>query len=222
MEKQMNIGSAHVSAAIPQVRGERADSGHPRSGWSREELRVEIKRVRQQRRTLAISTVILLLACSGLALWELGQQSTRHVAMTRQLDQIDSLSDQLAAATTELEASRRAVDDLVADRIPGLLPFQVGEPLSVDIPFVREFSFKPAAPPISGHECKLVIENQSNAVIRPTLSVVLFDGVGVQLARAQLVDGAHDEMRADEIRSFFANLEIADGEIPRYFRLTSD
>jgi hypothetical protein len=142
--------------------------------------------------------------------------------MVRQQAQIESLTDQLAVATTELEESRRAVDALVTDRVPGLLPFRVGEPLSVDTPFVRELSFKPAAPPASGHECKLVIENHSNSAIRPTLSVVLFDDVGVQLARAQLVDGDHDELRADEIRTFFAALEIAEGRVPRYFRLTSD
>jgi hypothetical protein len=102
------------------------------------------------------------------------------------------------------------------------LPFRVGEPLSVDTPFVREHSFKPAAPPASGHECKLVIENHSHSDIRPKLSVVLFDDVGVQLARAQLVDGDHDVLRADEIRSFFAALEIPEGRVPRYFRLISD
>jgi hypothetical protein len=165
------------------------------------------------------STALLLLACSGLALWALGQQSTRRVAMGRQQAKIESLTDQLAVATTRLEESRRTVDALVTDRIPGLLPFRVGEPLSVDTPFVRELSFKPAA---SGHECKLVIENHSHSDIRPKLSVVLFDDVGVQLARAQLVDGDHDVLRADEIRSFFAALEIPEGRVPRYFRLISD
>jgi hypothetical protein len=42
------------------------------------------------------------------------------------------------------------------------------------------------------------------------------------LARAQLVDGDRDALRADEIRSFFATLEIAEGRVPRYFQLTSD
>jgi hypothetical protein len=108
------------------------------------------------------------------------------------------------------------------DRIPGLLPFRVGEPLSVDTPFVLEFGFKPAAPPVSGYECKVVVENDSSSGIRPALSVLLFDDVGIQLARAQLMDGVRDELRADEVRSFFAGLEIAEGRVPRYFLLTSD
>jgi hypothetical protein len=187
-----------------------------------EELRVELKRVRQQRRSLAISTVLLLFACSSLALWASGQQSTLVAAAGRKQAQIEKLTDQLAVAATGLDESRRVVDSLVMDRIPGLLPFRVGEPVSVDTPFVRELSFKPAAPPASGHECKLVIENDSSFDIRPALSVILFDDVGIQLARAQLMDGVHDELRADEIRSFFASLEIAEDRIPRYFLLTSD
>jgi hypothetical protein len=102
------------------------------------------------------------------------------------------------------------------------LPFRAGEPISVDKPFVRELSFKPAPPPAFGHECKLVVENDSSADIRPALTVLLFDDVGIQLARAQLMDGVRDELRADEVRSFFATLETAEGRVPRYFLLTSD
>jgi hypothetical protein len=187
-----------------------------------EEARVELKLVRQQRRTLAIATALLLLACSSLALWASSQQSSLDAAVRRKQTQIERLTDQLAVASTGLDESRRAVDSLVLDRIPGLMPFRIGEPLSVDAPFVREISFKPAVPPASGHECKLVIENDSSSNIRPALSVLLFDDVGIQLARAQLMDGVRDELRIDEIRSYFANLEAAEGRPPRYFLLISD
>jgi hypothetical protein len=223
MEKVGEFVSGHVSGSTPSVRGE----DHRRSDRRRrsprgEELRFELKLLRMQRRTLAISTALLLLACGSLALWAVSQQSTLDTAVMRKQEQIQKLTDQLAAATTGLEESRRAVDSLVMDRIPGLLPFRVGEPLSVDTPFVREISFKLAAPPANGHECKLVVENDSSSDIRPALSVLLFDDVGIQLARAQLTDGARDELRADEIRSFFADLEVAEGRVPRYFLLTSD
>lgn len=223
MKKVEESDSGQESGLTPPVRGEdgrRSDRRRRRS--HRGELHVELRRMRQQRRTLAISIALLLLACGTLTLWALTQQSTLDVAVDRKQAKIESLTDQLAVAMTELEESRHAINVLVADRIPGLLPFRVGEPLSVDTPFVRELSFKLAAPPASGHECKLVIENDSSSVIRPTLSVVLFDSVGVQLARAQLVDGDHDSLRADEIRSFFSSLEIEEGRIPSYFRLTSD
>jgi hypothetical protein len=186
------------------------------------EARVELRLVRLQRRTLAISTALLLLACISVTLWALSQQSTLDADVRRKQAQIESVTEQLAVATTGLEESRRAVDSLVMGRIPGLLPFRVGEPLSVDMPFVRELSFKRAAPPALGHECKLVIENDSSSDIRPAVSVLLFDDVGIQLARAQLMDGVRDGLRADEIRSFFASLEIPEGRVPRYFLLTSD
>jgi hypothetical protein len=224
MEKVGEFVSGHASGSTPSVRGEeqRRSDRRRRRGPHGEELRVELRLVRQQRRTLAISTALLVLACGSLALWASSQQSTLDAAVMRKQAQIEDLTDQLAVATTGLEESRRAIDSLVMDRIPGLLPFRVGEPVSVDTPFVRELSFKPAAPPASGHECKVVIENDSSFDIRPTLSVLLFDDVGIQLARAQLVDGARDELRADEVRSFFADLEIAEGRVPRYFLLTSD
>jgi hypothetical protein len=229
-----NVGefvSGHVSGATPSVRGEdqhrserRSErrSDHRRRGQHRDELLAELKRVRLQRRALGISTVLLLLACGSLALWASSQRSTLDAAAMRNQVQIQRLTEELTEATTELEKSRHAVDSLVLDRIPGLLPFQVGEPLSVDMPFVRELSFKLAAPPASGHECKLVVENDSSSDIRPALSVLLFDDVGIQLARAQLMDGARDALRVDEIRSFFADLEATEGRVPRYFLLVSD
>ncbi len=226
MEKQGEFASGRAYEPIPSEHRKGDGGSEPRRrSRSREELRSQLHLLRRQRRTLAILIALLLLACSGLVFWALGRQSALdHLffAVERKQAQIESLTDQLAVATTGLEESRRAVDAMVADRIPGLLPFRVGEPLSVDTPFVRELSFKPAAPPASGHECKLVIENHSSSVIRPTLSIVLFDDVGVQLARAQLVDGGKDALRADEIRSFFVSLEVAEGRVPRYFRLTSD
>jgi hypothetical protein len=213
MEKAGEFVSGHVSGSTPPVRGEddRRSDRRRRRGPHGEELRVELRLVRQQRRTLAISTALLVLACGSLALWASSQRSTLDAAVMSKQAQIQNLTDQLAVATTGLEESRRAVDSLVMDRIPGLLPFRVGE-----------LSFKPAAPPASGHECKVVIENDSSSDIRPALSVLLFDDVGIQLARAQLVDGARDELRAGEVRSFFVDLEVAEGRVPRYFLLTSD
>jgi hypothetical protein len=223
MEKVGEFVSGHVSGPTPSVRGEdQRRSDRRRRGSHREELLAELKLVRLQRRTLAISTALLLLACGSLALWASSQRSTLDTVVRRKQANIESLTDQLAVATTGLEESRRAVDSLVMGRIPGLLPFRVDEPLSVDTPFVRELSFKLAAPPASGHECKLVVENDSSSDIRPALSVLLFDDVGIQLAQAQLMDGVRDKLRADEIRSFFADLEIAEGRVPRYFLLTSD
>jgi len=224
MEEVGEFVSEQVSGATASARGEehRRSDRRRRGGPHGEELRVELKQVRMQRRTLAISTALLLLVCASLALWVLSQQSTLDAAVNRKQAQIQQLTDQLAVATTALEESRRAVDSLVMDRIPGLLPFRVDEPLSVDMPFVRELSFKPIAPPAYGHECKLVVENDSSSDIQPALSVLLFDEVGIQLAEAQLMDGVRDELRADEIRSFFADLEIAEGKVPHYFLLTSD
>jgi hypothetical protein len=154
--------------------------------------------------------------------WASNQLSTLRATAIRKQTKIEKISEELAVVTTALAESRHSVDALVMDRIPGLLPFQVGESIPVDMPFVRELSFKPAAPPTIGHECKVVVENVSNSDIRPALRVLLFDEVGIQLAQAQLMDGVRDELRADEIRSFFANLEIAEGSTPRYFLLISN
>jgi hypothetical protein len=221
-DHQGELAPAHGSKSIPSVRGEgKGDSGHRRSDWRREQLRIEPDSKRLQPRSLAISTVLLLLTCIGLALWGY-HQSTRAAAVERQRAQIKSLTDQLFSAKTELEEARLNLDTLVNGRIPGLLPFRVGEPVSVDIPFVRELSFKPATPPGSGHECKLVIENDSSDLIRPIISVVVFDEAGTQVGRTRLVDGSHDALRIGEIRSFFANIQTANGVVPRHFRIISD
>jgi hypothetical protein len=223
MEKMAEFASGQASGSTAPVRTDDSRrSDRRRRGSHGEELRAELKLVRLQRRTLAITTALLLLACGSLAVWAFNQQSTLGAVVSRKQEQIVGLTKELAVATTALEESRLAVDSLIMDRIPGLSPFRVNEPISVDTPFVRELSFKPLAPPAFGHECKLVIENKSSSEIRPALSVLLFNDVGIELARAQLMDGVRDELRVDEIRSFFASLEIAEGSVPSYFLLISD
>jgi len=201
-----------------QRRGERRRGARGPHG---EELRVELGVARRHRRVLAISTALLLLACGVLGVWALRNQSVLSAALNRKQAEIEKLRADLSAAMTEAEEARRAVDALVMDRIPGLLPFRTDEPLSVDLPFVREISFKQADAPVNGYECKLVVENDSSTEIRPALNARVFDDVGIQLAEAQLMDGVRDELRPDEIRSFFANLEIPKGSAPRYFQLTT-
>jgi hypothetical protein len=224
MEKRTESASADATQSISHARraGHGASSDRRPSGQSREELRLALSSAELQRRFLAGSTAVLFLVCIGLALWALNQQSARRAALLRHQAQVESLSEELAVATASLEETRLAVDSLTTDRIPGLLPFKIDEPLFVDIPFIRELSFKPASPPASGHECRVVVENDSNSIIRPTLSVALFDSVGVQVAGAQLVDGSRDVLRANEIRSFFVALEVAGDRAPSYFRVTSD
>lgn len=224
MEKRTESASADATQSIsPAHRASHGASSDRRSsGQSREELRLALSRAELQRRVLVGSTAALLLGCIGLAFWALNQLSARRAALLRQQTQIESLSEKLAVATVSLEETRQAVDSLTTDRIPGLLPFKIDEPLFVDIPFVRELSFKPASPPAFGHECRAVIENDSNSIIRPTLSVALFDSVGIQVAGAQLVDGSREVLRAHEIRSFFVTLEVAGDRAPSYFRLIAD
>jgi hypothetical protein len=224
MEKIEEFVAGRVSGSpSPERReGDRREDRRRGRGPVGEELRTELKLVRSQRRTLAISTAFLFLVCGSLAVWASNQQSALRATVIRKQTKIEKVSEELAVATTALAESRHSVDALVMDRIPGLVPFQIGESIPVDIPFVREISFKPAAPPIFGHECKVVVENASDSDVRPALRVLLFDDVGIQLAQAQLMDGVRDELRADEIRSFFAELETAEDSTPHYFLLTSN
>jgi cell division protein FtsB len=224
MEARTGSGSAQATQSISPIKREGGSGIGDRrtSRASREELRFALSRAELQRRFLAGSTVALLLACIGLTLWAFNQQSARHAAQLRQQAQIEGLSEKLDVATASLEETRQAVDGLANDRIPGLLPFKIDEPLFVDTPFVRELSFTLASPPATGHECRVVLENNSNSIIRPTLSVALFDSVGIQLAGAQLVDGSREALRANEIRSFFVTLEALGDRAPIYYHLFSN
>jgi hypothetical protein len=223
VEKTAEFTSGQVSGPSARARTEeRRGSDRRRRAGHGEELRTELKLARQQRRTFAILAALLLVSFLCLTVWSLREQSILGAVVSSKQERIAKLTEQLASTTTALEESRLAVDSLVNHRIPGLLPFRVDEPVEVDTRFVQELSFKPAAPPIFGHECKLVVENDSNSEIRPALSVILFNDVGFELARAQLTDGLLDELRVGEIRSFFATLEIAEGSVPKYFLVSSE
>jgi len=192
-----------------------------RRGRSRARLQESLQRVEAQRRVLVAAVTVLGVAVAVLGVW--GNGALREVGalraeLSRAQREETSLGERLAASEATLLESKRAVEALVADRIPGLMELRVGEILDVGLPPVRRAGFEVADS--ERLEAKLLVENETDRATNPILTITLFGEVGTEVARAEVTDGSQS-LRPGEIRTFFATLALPEGEEPRYFRVTS-
>ena len=130
----------------------------------------------------------------------------------------------MQAVSHELNTARAELDELVKSRIPGLMPVKYDEPISVDEDYIRNIIFTLVS---NGnkryYEYRLVMHNDSLSVIRPTVEILLFNDIGVQIGAAQ-VDymGASDEvtrsaLNPGDVRSYTSSIQLNRDEKPRYF-----
>ena len=194
-------------------------------------MRDQIERLEKQRRGLAVSATLLAACCLGLGTWTWLTQSALLEARALSEEQRNRLElgmrdseAQLASAQSELEKTREQIKALVDQRIPGLRIIQLDRPIRIEEDFVREIAFE-ERPKQEGLEYKVVVENTSASLIEPSLSVRVFDNVGVQLGHSTPIAATGDEpemLRAGEIRSYFATVDSEVPGTPVYFRLDSE
>jgi hypothetical protein len=225
METPMeNVENLVASGPIePEVERPRSDGRRlvrRRVARSREQMRGEIHRMKLQRRALMSAVAVLVVVLLALGVWAVRVQR-EGIELTASVNragaQLAELREELGSSRLALHESRRSVDGLVADRLPGVAPIAMMEPLRVDQPFIRHIAFEPNE---SGLEVKLVVENGTDRFIEPAYTVTVFDRVGIELGRVRVTDGSRP-LRQDEIRTFFAELELMSDDEARYFRVTA-
>jgi hypothetical protein len=130
----------------------------------------------------------------------------------------------MQAVSHELKTARAQLDELVKSRIPGLMPLIYDEPISVDEDYIRNIIFTLVNNGSNQYyEYRLVMHNDSLSVIRPTVEILLFNDIGVQIGEAE-VDymGASDEvirsaLNPGDVRSYTSSIQLIRDEKPRYF-----
>ena len=96
----------------------------------------------------------------------------------------------------------------------------IGEHRVRDITFSRLRGSEKAA-----YEYQAVIENRSSEALTPTVTVLLFDRLGIQLGRSQVVatepkgTRRSPALRPGEIRTFFSVVDLDLDRDPFYFLL---
>ena len=133
----------------------------------------------------------------------------------------------LSSLTKELETVKSERDALVQDRIPNLLPLKYDEAITIGEDYVRNVIFtlvKNGKKKI--YEYRLVLHNDSLAVVRPKVEIFLFNDIGIQIGVAQVTasnattDVDRIELDPGEVRSYSATIDMIRDEEPSYFLLT--
>lgn len=135
------------------------------------------------------------------------------------------LQAELSDTQKSLSLEQERLAQLVAERIPGLRELVLDQTMEVGEHHVRDITFtRLRSPEKTVYEYKVVIENRSPLAVTPAVKILLFDRLGVQLGRSQLVaaepKGEAPTLRPGEIRSFFAMVELDLERDPFYFLLT--
>ena len=133
----------------------------------------------------------------------------------------------LSNLSKELETVKSERDALVQDRIPNLLPLKYDEAITIGEEYVRNVIFtlvKNGKKKI--YEYRLVLHNDSLAVVRPKVEIFLFNDIGIQIGVAQVTssDATTDvdrvELDPGEVRSYSSTIDMIRDEEPYYFLLT--
>ena len=132
----------------------------------------------------------------------------------------------MKAASSELETARNAMDTLVQNRIPGLLPLKYDEAISVDDKYIRNIIFTLVKNGKKrNYEYRLVMHNDTLSVIRPVVEILLFNDIGIQIGVTQVenTDASTETERSvldpGEVRSYTSSIDLIRDEEPSYFLL---
>jgi hypothetical protein len=203
---------------------------HRRPSTSRRELKERLGRLRRQRLALAVALTTLL-ALSAVLVSMLQQSREKTVQAEARLQEERAASRarlaHLEAERTETQRSltlaQEQVAQLVKERLPGLRALELDRTIGIGEHHVRDVTFRRLQSPQKvTYEYKMVVENSSSTAVTPAVKVLLFDRLGVQLGRSQLVATEAEkapQLRPGEIRTFFSMVELDLDYEPAYFLL---
>ena len=220
MEKSC-VQSGNTATTLQSASRKSASSRSRRSRRSRSSYRSEA-RVRHYKYLLAGVTTLFIVIY--IFTWfHITRVSTAHEQM---LIEVRKQEIAMKALSSELETARNDMDTLVQERIPGLLPMQYDEAITVEDKYIRNIIFTLV---INGkkrnYEYRLVMQNDTLSVARPVVEILLFNDIGIQIGMAQVGDAdistvtERAALDPGEVRSYTSSIDLLRDEEPSYFLL---
>lgn len=216
--------NGHAPGATDSLHRRSAASSHQgqhRHSGSRE---ARLKRRLWIARAIAL---IAILASTVLAIL------TIHFNARKQ--DLEAENNALASELKRVEAEAREAKNLLAaqevelatqmrQRIPGVVPIELGRFYDIDNRYFHKLSFSESG---VGAARRLtffaVLKNETADPVAPAAAILLFDRQGLQTGTAKIVREAavppaeRDELAPGETRNYSAPIETSRGEAPHYF-----
>lgn len=133
------------------------------------------------------------------------------------------LSRELETLRPEVEVLKANIAELVEARLPNLNELKFDEVIPISRDYVRNIVFTLAKKQgIKRYEYKLVMDNRGYTTVSPQITLLFFDGVGIQVGSSDIGidkdgDPTLDVLERGEIRTHSAHVEIPDDLDPDYF-----
>lgn len=148
-------------------------------------------------------------------------------------EDFEALETELAELKVELKLSQDSLSEtmeenaaLVQERIPSLHIVEFDKVLEVGERGVRNVTFTVTRNNRgAAYEYKIIVHNDSRQLRRPFINLILFDRLGVEIARSRI--GYRKALAAEEdpplepgeIRSYSGTFDVDGAEVPAYFRI---
>lgn len=235
---QMTEGNAEgeimaAEEATSEIGQVKSRSGRSRPDGSRRKGNPELtrkylalkKRHKELERLFLASTIGLVVLCFILGGWAFKATSNHRSALhSRYLE-----SAALAEAKAQLKTTRGELATLIEGRIPNLHVFKADEVIPIEQSYLRNISFTEMRKnDIPVYEYKLVTHNETDIMLTPRATILMFDELGVEIGRSSVPPHMSDgpvtdhTLYPDEVQSYAAAIEIAPEASPSYFKLDVD
>lgn len=189
------------------------------------------RRVRNARKLrilkmLLIASVVTFALVMIVMTMLLAVKNEEHRELTGELNRAERLLEQ---ATAELSRVRQERSQLLAGELPGLIPLELDEAITIGDGYVRNLIFtQTGVGKAQQYEYRVVLHNKNFSVVYPSVRILLFNDVGVQVGHAEvgkLNSNASDRrtlLDPGEVRSYSGAVEMTQRAEPRYFIVQVD
>lgn len=223
-DREATRGQAEVPGKGTRGRHHKSSRRRSNPELTRKYLKLK-KKHRELEKLFLGSTIGLVVLCFFLGGWAYKATGNYRKAMhSRYLE-----SEVLKTAKVEIDATKAELAALVENRIPHLKSFAADQVIPIGESYVRNVTFTVARKegmPI--HEYKVVVSNETDIMVRPSITILMFDSVGIEIGRSKVPVNSTDGPIADftlypnEVESYGAEVALAAGATPAYFKLQID
>ncbi|MGB5339710.1 MAG: hypothetical protein WBO06_11520 [Gammaproteobacteria bacterium] len=174
---------------------------------------------------LLASVSILFFLIYIFTLFYISSRSTEH---ERTVLELRKQTSTLQKMSRELETVRAERDQLVKGRIPELLPVEFDVAIDINEQNIRNIIFTLARNGSNKiYEYRIVLNNETLAIIHPKVEILAFNDVGIQIGMAQISTSdatsgsGRPSLDPGEVRSYTGVIQLTRNEEPRYFLLAT-
>ncbi len=132
--------------------------------------------------------------------------------------------EELQRAIPELQKLRQDLDELIRGKLPHLRQLAYDRVLTLDEGYLKNITFTQIINHgVQSYEYKLVVQNNTHAVLWPEIQLRLFNELGIEVGNAEVGTTDPNALKAarlsiGEVRSYSATLQLSDKDtLPAYF-----